>query len=90
MASKSVSYQCARTAASRRAISAGCRASHTGLASAVPSAGPLSSAMHPAYHDAGPPQIPVPAAPAVSQAQGVAEENADWLRRRSIPASMRW
>jgi putative cardiolipin synthase len=27
------------------------------------------------------PQIPVPAAPEVSQAQGVAEEDADWLRR---------
>jgi putative cardiolipin synthase len=28
-----------------------------------------------------PPQIPAPAAPSVSQAQGVAEEDADWLRR---------
>jgi phosphatidylserine/phosphatidylglycerophosphate/cardiolipin synthase-like enzyme len=28
-----------------------------------------------------PPQIPLPAAPAISQAQGVAEEDADWLRR---------
>ena len=30
---------------------------------------------------ADPPQVPVPSAPATSQAQGVAEEDADWLRR---------
>jgi cardiolipin synthase C len=43
---------------------------------------PIASLAGPA--PAAPPeaaQLPVPAAPAVSQAQGVAEEDADWLRR---------
>jgi cardiolipin synthase C len=43
---------------------------------------PLASLAGPApAAPAEPPQVPVPSAPATSQAQGVAEEDADWLRR---------
>jgi cardiolipin synthase C len=43
---------------------------------------PIASLADPApAAPAEPPQVPVPAAPATSQAQGVAEEDADWLRR---------
>jgi phosphatidylserine/phosphatidylglycerophosphate/cardiolipin synthase-like enzyme len=43
---------------------------------------PIASLADPApAAPAEPPQIPLPAAPAVSQAQGIAEEDADWLRR---------
>jgi phosphatidylserine/phosphatidylglycerophosphate/cardiolipin synthase-like enzyme len=42
---------------------------------------PIASLAHPApAAPPEPPPLPVPAAPAVSQAQGVGEEDADWLR----------